>query len=128
MAINASELIHQARIARQKAYCPYSGFAVGAALLAESGKVYLGVNCENASFGATICAERSALTAAVTAGERHFLALAIAAGDEPVKPCGICRQLLAEFGDMAVYGAAVSGETIWESTLSALLPEAFTKF
>lgn len=122
------ELAGLAQKARQNAYCPYSGFAVGAALLAESGKVYLGVNCENASFGGTICAERAALTAAVTAGERHFTALAVAAGESPVTPCGICRQVLSEFGEMAVICAAAQGDEYTLTTLSALLPEAFTNF
>lgn len=81
--------------------------------------------------GATICAERAALTAAVTAGETAFVALAVAAGEEPVPPCGVCRQLLAEFGDMAVICAAgepgAQGDPLRETTLSALLPDAFTR-
>ena len=104
---------------------------MGAALLASSGEVYCGVNCESASYGATICAERAALTAAVTAGETAFVALAVAAGEEPVPPCGVCRQLLAEFGDMAVICAAgepgAQGDPLRETTLSALLPDAFTR-
>lgn len=122
------ELIAQARRARQNAYCPYSSFAVGAALLAGSGRVYLGANCENVSFGATICAERAALAAALTAGERRFVTLAVAAGDTPVAPCGICRQMLAEFGDLTVLRAAAEGEAVLRTTLSALLPEAFAQF
>lgn len=120
-----AELIDQARRARKNAYCPYSGFAVGAALLAESGAVYLGANCENVSFGGTVCAERAALSAAVTAGERRFVALAIAAGDQPVSPCGICRQALVEFGDLMVLRAAAEGEDYCKDPLSALLPDAF---
>ena len=86
MAVNSALLVAYARAARVHAYCPYSGFPVGAALLASSGEVYCGVNCESASYGATICAERAALTAAVTAGETAFVALAVAAGEEPVPP------------------------------------------
>ena len=131
MAVNSALLVAYARAARVHAYCPYSGFPVGAAQLASSGEVYCGVNCESASYGATICAERAALTAAVTAGETAFVALAVAAGEEPVPPCGVCRQLLAEFGDMAVICAAgepgAQGDPLRETTLSALLPDAFTR-
>ena len=122
------ELVARAQAVRSNAHCPYSGFAVGAALLADSGKIYAGANCESASFGGTICAERAALTAAVSAGERHFTALAVAAGDRPVSPCGICRQLLAEFGEMIVLCAAGEGAGFRITTLSALLPDAFVKF
>ena len=124
--IDREKLIEAACAARANAYCPYSGFAVGAALLADSGRVYAGANCESASYGAAICAERAALTAAVTAGERRFAALAVAAGDSPTPPCGICRQLLAEFGDMTVFCASAAGGGVREYALSALLPEAFT--
>lgn len=125
---NEKELIACAREARENAYCPYSGFAVGAALLAASGRIYRGANCENVSYGGTICAERAALATALTAGERRFVALAVAAGDTPVAPCGICRQMLAEFGDIAVLRAAAHGDEIIRTTLSALLPEAFTAY
>lgn len=128
LPVPVSRLIEQAREARTHAYCPYSGFAVGAALLAESGRVYTGANCENASFGAGICAERAALAAAVTAGERRFAALAVAAGDRPVTPCGICRQMLAEFGDLTVIASGAEGEDALIAPLSALLPHAFTRF
>lgn len=124
--VDRKKLMEAARAARKNAYCPYSGFAVGAALLADSGRIYAGANCESASYGAAICAERAALTAAITAGERRFAALAVAAGDTPTPPCGICRQLLAEFGDMPVICADAAGEDIREYALSALLPEAFT--
>ena len=128
LPVPVSRLIEQAREARTHAYCPYSGFAVGAALLAESGRVYTGANCENAAFGAGICAERAALAAAVTAGERRFTALAVAAGDRPVTPCGICRQMLAEFGDLTVIASGAEGEDTLIAPLSALLPHAFTGF
>ena len=115
-----------AAAAREQAYCPYSGFSVGAALLASSGRVYTGANLESASFGATICAERAALCAAVTAGERSFQALAVVAGNVPTPPCGICRQLLGEFGDMAVLYANADGSKVEQTTLSALLPASFS--
>ena len=97
-------LLAIANAARAKAYAKYSGFTVGAALVAKSGQVYLGVNIENASYPAGICAERSAICAAISAGETEFSAIAIAGGDEeeaeaktPCCPCGICRQVLSEF-------------------------------
>ena len=126
--IDDRELVARARAARENAYCPYSGFAVGAALLAASGRVYVGANCENVSYGGTICAERAALAAALTAGERSFLTLAVAAGDTPVAPCGICRQMLAEFGDLTVICAAAEGDQRLVTPLSSLLPHAFTAF
>lgn len=123
------KLIGQAFAARANAYCPYSHFAVGAALLAESGRIYTGVNCENAAFGAGTCAERAALASAVTAGERSFRALAVAVGEtEPATPCGICRQMLSEFGDMDVICVSEKGTHITRTRLSALLPHAFLKF
>ena len=92
-------LLEIANAVRGKAYAKYSGFRVGAALVGESGQVYLGVNIENASYPAGICAERAALCAAVTAGEQRFSAIAIVGGEdgEPCYPCGICRQVLSEF-------------------------------
>lgn len=122
------ELVVKAQAIRANAYCPYSGFAVGAALMAESGSIYTGVNCESVSYGGSICAERAALTSAVTAGERRFTAIAVAAGEKPVTPCGICRQLLSEFGDMTVICAAGEGGDYNVTSLSALLPDAFTEF
>lgn len=120
------KLIAAAKKARRNAYCPYSKFKVGAAILASSGKIYAGANIENASYGLTLCAERAAAACAVSDGERHFAAIAIVAGDRPVAPCGACRQVLSEFGaDMDVILGTLRGEgTVIK--LSALLPSAFT--
>ena len=96
---SAKALLALAEEIRGNAHAKYSHFHVGAALLTASGKVYLGVNVENASYPAGLCAERSAISAAVTAGERDFTAIAICGGlaSEPCFPCGICRQVLSEF-------------------------------
>lgn len=124
---NAADLLKKARAARENAYAPYSHFRVGAALLAESGRIYIGCNVENASLGATVCAERNALGAAVAAGERKFTAVCIAADGDGVTPCGICRQALCEFSpDMAVLCATADGCTTY--SLRELLPHAFDRF
>ncbi|MGP1569372.1 MAG: cytidine deaminase [Eubacteriales bacterium] len=91
------ELYILAKEVSKNAYAPFSKFCVGAALLSKNGAVYLGVNVENSSYGGTICAERAAVLAAVTAGEREFESIAIVANDSKVFPCGICRQFLYEF-------------------------------
>lgn len=121
----ADQLRAAAEAARAEAYCPYSGFAVGAALEAEDGRVFTGCNVENASFGVTLCAERAALTAAVTGGARRFRRLAIVADADPgVSPCGACRQALAEFGlALIVEGFGPRGSRRW--TLAELLPDSF---
>lgn len=118
-------LIQQALSVRAQAYAPYSRFAVGAALLGRSGRVFIGCNVENLSYGLTICAERGAISAAVAAGEREFVALVIAAESKtPVTPCGACRQVMAEFcTELDVCSVTVSGER-HEAKLSELLPRA----
>ncbi len=122
-------LIQEALQAREYAYAPYSGFKVGAALLTAAGLVYTGCNIENASYSATICAERTAMFKAVSAGEHRFAAMAVVADTEgPVSPCGVCRQVIAEFfpPDLPVYLANVQGDQ-GSTTIGELLPGAFTK-
>lgn len=120
-------LLAFAREAKQKAYAPYSGFRVGAAVFA-GGEIYVGVNVENAAYGSTICAERGAAMAAVAAGNTFFDAIAIVGDSEsPTVPCGACRQFLAEFNpEMRVI---IGGRTdaVEVVTLDALLPEAFVR-
>lgn len=120
-------LLAQAWAAREMAYAPYSNFRVGAALLTASGQVYTGCNIENASFGATICAERVAAVKAVSNGEKLFKALAVVAdGPSIPAPCGICRQFLAEFGqDLQLILANRQGQPR-RVKLQELLPGAFT--
>lgn len=126
------ELVVQACRVRANSYSPYSGFRVGAALLGKSGRVYLGTNVENASFGLSNCAERSAVFRAVSEGEREFEAIAICAdGDRPTPPCGACRQVLLEFGpEMNIILAGQQGPDgpVREFSLADLVPEAFTSF
>src|SRR5687768_18200905 len=111
--------------ASKNAYCPYSNFRIGAAVLTETGQIVEACNVENLSFGLTICAERNAVFAAVAAGEREFEAIAIVADSkEPVTPCGACRQVLAEFGvDLRVCSFNLQGAA-FESTIRELLPRA----
>ena len=122
-----------AKEAMENAYAPYSSCKVGAALLSKSGAVYKGCNIENASFSPTICAERSAFASAVSAGEREFEALAVCGGrDGDIKgaffPCGVCRQVIREFcaDDFPIYVLCEEGRIV-ETTLSALLPNSFSK-
>ena len=111
--------------ARAQAYAPYSSFTVGAAVRTKSGAVFSGCNVENASYGATICAERAALAAAVGAGERELVALAIASGAKsPAPPCGICRQSLAELAPNLPI-RSYTGDIHREYDLASLLPDAF---
>lgn len=123
----SAELVRRARAVMANAYAPYSKFHVGAAIEAEDGSVHVGCNVENASYGLTICAERMAVGAAVAAGKRQLVRLAVATAVEPpATPCGACRQLLAEFGlDLEIIAAGPASERRWR--LRELLPEAFTR-
>lgn len=120
-------LLAEAKKAREHAYAPYSRFPVGAALMAEDGTVYSGCNVENASYGVTNCAERTALFKAVSEGKRRFVALAVVADTPgPVSPCGACRQVMSELcpPDMKVYLANLKGD-LKITTVEKLLPDAF---
>ena len=120
------KLIEAAVQARQWAYAPYSNYAVGAALLTLSGKIYDGVNVENAAYPTTMCAERVAVFKAVSEGERQFEAIAVVTSNGG-SPCGSCRQVLAEFGlDTIVLIATAEGRLVQEAVLGDLLPGAFT--
>lgn len=120
------DLLNSALEAREKAYVPYSHFAVGAALRTAEGKIYTGCNIENASYGLTVCAERVALFKAVSAGERNFAALAVVADTPDVcSPCGACRQVLAEFGpELKVMMANLEGKMVVKD-IQELLPGFF---
>ena len=119
------ELLEAALAARERAYAPYSKFLVGAAVRAESGKIYTGCNIENASYGLTVCAERNALFSAVGAGERNFTALCVVGDtEEPISPCGACRQVMAEFKVPCIILANLKGD-VKEYTLEELLPLSF---
>lgn len=121
-----SQLIEAARQARQWAYAPYSHYAVGAAILTPNGKIYDGVNIENAAYPTTMCAERVAVFKAVSEGERQFEAIAVVTSNAGA-PCGGCRQVLAEFGlDTVVLIADSDGQLKMETTVGGLLPGAFT--
>jgi len=122
----ADRLIEAARAAQQHAHCPYSHYRVGAALETTDGTVFVGSNVENASFGLTICAERSAVSTAVSAGARRFRRIVVATDSEPPgPPCGACRQVLAEFGlELEVESVGPTQSRRW--TLQELLPDAFT--
>lgn len=126
------ELMQHAVEARKKAYAPYSGFYVGAALLAKSGKVYRGCNIENASYTPTNCAERTAFFKAVSEGERKFEAIAIVGGKGEelsalCAPCGVCRQVMAEFCDGDFRIVLGTPERIEIHSLKELLPMSFGK-
>ena len=120
-------LLQAAKEARLRAYAPYSHFPVGAAVQTAGGKIYTGCNIENASYGLTNCAERTAIFAAVAAGEQELQAIAVIANTpEPTAPCGACRQVMAEFGIQTVIMANTKGDTHVMS-LKDLLPYSFIK-
>ncbi len=120
------ELIDAANMARQKAYVPYSKYRVGAALRTKSGKIFTGVNVENAAYPQTMCAERIAIFKAVSEGEQEFEAISVVT-DNGGSPCGGCRQVMAEFGlNTVVLLANGEGKLLQELTVKDLLPEAFT--
>lgn len=123
-----NNLIEAASKARARAYAPYSKFAVGAALATKSGKIFTGCNVENVSLGLTICAERAAVAAAIADGEKEFVAIAVVTDfNEPVFPCGACRQVLAEFNPgLEIITATTQGrsETV---SLTELLPHGCQK-
>lgn len=124
-------LIQQARATAQQAYCPYSHYPVGAAVLTSDGAVYTGCNVENASYGLTVCAERIALFKAVSQGRRDIVALAVVGGTprQPSTPCGACLQVLAEFADAEcpVFIRPRKGGKGVDRLLSELLPIVFQK-
>ncbi|WNS74337.1 cytidine deaminase [Bacillus sp. DTU_2020_1000418_1_SI_GHA_SEK_038] len=126
--MQVEKLIEEAKVARERAYVPYSKFKVGAALLTSEGKVYHGCNIENAAYSMCNCAERTAIFKAYSEGDRNFKALAVIADtDRPCSPCGACRQVIAELcpKDMQVYLTNLKGD-ILEITIEQLLPGAFS--
>ena len=118
-------LLSAARDVRSRAFAPYSSFKVGAAVMGVSGRIYVGCNVENATYGATICAERAAICSMVASGESRLLAVAVYTEAEPAAtPCGICRQVIAEFAeDAPIVVANASGQTVY--SIARLLPERF---
>lgn len=119
------ELVERARDAAERAYCRYSGYAVGAAIVSETGRIFTGCNVENASYGATMCAERAAIFSLVAAGEQHITKICVYAPGEPLAmPCGMCRQVMAEFCLDAPVLVAGPGGALRRS-FAELLPEAF---
>jgi len=131
--MSPTQLIAMARKAMQQAYTPYSHFQVGAALLCADGTVFTGCNVENAAYGATICAERTAFVKAVSEGLRDFAAIAIVGGKDgieagPCAPCGTCRQVMQEFGDPDTFMIHLAdGDVVQTYRLRELLPLGFAK-
>jgi len=128
VSIDVGRLINEAVKVLWNSYAPYSNIHVAAAVLTDKGNIYRGVNVENASYGLTICAERSAISAMVTSGERNPLAVAIVTDmDKPIPPCGACRQVIAEFNPRAliIMHSVKTGETIVKS-LEELFPQPFS--
>lgn len=131
MKIDSKQLVALAFDSAKKAYAPYSGCCVGAALLTKSGKLYFGCNIENASYSPTVCAERVAIFKAVSEGEKEFDSIAVAcikngAPSSAFPPCGVCRQVMSEFFDADTKILVASGDGFDEYTLSQLLPNGFS--
>jgi cytidine deaminase len=125
--MDCDALLQAAWAAQKLAYAPYSGFPVGAALLTETGQVFVGCNVENLSYGLTLCAERSAVVAAVAAGVRAFRGIAIVSNSmEPISPCGACRQVLAEFAPALQIVSETPSRARFSASLEELLPRART--
>lgn len=122
----AEKLIAEAKIARERAYAPYSNFKVGAAVCGESGDIYIGCNVESASYGLTVCAERVAIWKGISRGETRFNSIAVVVDtDDLTPPCGVCRQIIWEFcGDVPVILSNLEGKTE-TIQMSELLPRAF---
>jgi len=119
------ELVAAATSVRTRAHAPYSGYAVGAAVLTTDGRVFSGCNVENASYGLSVCAERHAIAAAVAAGCKEFVGIAVVTRSKPpASPCGACRQVMAEFGDYPVILAGLDGRS-QTTSVHDLLPNAF---
>ncbi len=120
------ELLRRANEVRANAYCPYSKFPVGAALLCEDGTVYTGVNVESAAYGPSICAERTAIFKAISEGKRDFVKMAVTCESDHCRPCGVCRQVLHEHApDMEILMGNVEGSFV-RTTVRELLPDAFS--
>ncbi len=127
MEINYELLVKTAYEATKMSYTPYSHFNVGAALLTKSGKIYMGCNIENAAYGATNCAERTAIFKAVSEGEKEFAAIAVVSSSlDYTYPCGICRQVIAEFCDEDMEIILAKDMDYKVFTLSEMLPHSFT--
>ena len=126
MNFQPSQLYDIAQTVSRNAYAPYSGFKVGAALITEDGRVYSGVNIENSSYGATICAERTAFVKAISEGEKQFTAIAVYAEGEEAIPCGICRQFMYEFAPEIMVITGTSRDELNVRTLTELLPVGFS--
>jgi cytidine deaminase len=123
--MSENQMVEMAAKVRLRAYAPYSGFKVGAAVLTRAGAIFTGCNVENASFGVTICAERAAVFAAIAAGQPELIAIAIVTDAlEPAMPCGACRQVLAEFNPLIKIIASTTQDERQEFVLTDLLPRA----
>lgn len=125
MAFSLEQLKASAKAVRERAYVPYSHFPVGAALVSLDGQIFPGCNVENASYPLGLCAERACVSQAVAAGVRKFAAVLIIGDTERPMPCGGCRQVLSEFGDLQVFVASGDGDDVKSYWLHDLLPESF---